>query len=569
MTSLILWTALTTPSHACGGFFCNREEPVNQNAERIVFSIDQEAGKVETHVQISFEGDAEDFAWVVPTPAVPELFTSTEELFTELERATMPLFERDTIEEGPCKDEFNRGGTSDEVAFADSAGGGSQPVSDESVTVVVVSEERVGAYDTVTLQAQDSAALLEWLQTNGYDLPDELAPAMDPYIASDAFFLALRLAKDADTGDLTPLGMRYAGDVPVIPLQLTRVAASPDLRLRVWVLSDGRAVPDNYLHVGINEVAVDWFANLQFPDGTFSSGANYDDLITRAADEAGGHGFATDMSGSTADLAAAMDRPEWSDEAMDQLASSGSASAFMNNLQSAGFTGTNALLVQLSACVELPPGVSAQDFFNCPDCYDDVAFDAETCTEQLREGLVEPVRRVQEQLARYPHVTRLTSSISPAEMTVDPSFVINPDMPDIDRVRTAVEVFECSLGRSWSAVPRRLELPSGLVVPLPSYQWMWNNNVSYLDWVERGGDIAAWTIEETSTDAPMLISDHRDEVADILADIAANASTPVGGVAGCGCGTTGGGSSWWLMPLVWMAASRRRTAGPLAYTPPR
>ena len=94
MRGLALMGALVVPSHAfaCGGFFCNSLEPVDQSAERILFAVDDQAGTVTAHVQIFFEGDADDFAWVVPVPSIPELFLSTDSLFTVLDERVGPQF---------------------------------------------------------------------------------------------------------------------------------------------------------------------------------------------------------------------------------------------------------------------------------------------------------------------------------------------------------------------------------------------------------------------------------------------------------------------------------------------
>jgi hypothetical protein len=45
---------------------------------------------------------------------------------------------------------------------------------------------------------------------------------------------------------------------PTIPIVPTSVAASPDMGLAVHVLGQSRAVPLNYLHVQVNEAAIDW-----------------------------------------------------------------------------------------------------------------------------------------------------------------------------------------------------------------------------------------------------------------------------------------------------------------------
>jgi hypothetical protein len=280
-------TAALVPSSAsaCGGFFCSQTE-VEQNAERIVFAIDKESGKVETHVQIFYQGEAPDFAWVVPVPGEPELFLSTDTLFDTLSMATQPTFWMDVHEKGEC------GGWSSTVTSASSSWDGSYAdtglAAGGGYDVLVVSEQKVGPYETVVLKARDASELVSWLQANDYDVEDDMDAVLAPYVSSGAHFVALRLSNDKDAGDIAPLGMRYEGSKPMIPIQLTAIAATPDMRLETYVFSDGRAVPDNYLHVQINEAAIDWF----------TYGGNYEDVITGAANEAGGQAFATDFAGS-------------------------------------------------------------------------------------------------------------------------------------------------------------------------------------------------------------------------------------------------------------------------------
>ncbi len=53
--------ALAQPANACGGFFCDRDEPVDQAGESIVFAVDGE--EVTAHIGITYKGSARDFAW--------------------------------------------------------------------------------------------------------------------------------------------------------------------------------------------------------------------------------------------------------------------------------------------------------------------------------------------------------------------------------------------------------------------------------------------------------------------------------------------------------------------------
>ncbi len=49
---------------ACGGFFC-QNVPINQNAERIIFLMNEKEQKVSAIVGINYVGEAKDFSWVV------------------------------------------------------------------------------------------------------------------------------------------------------------------------------------------------------------------------------------------------------------------------------------------------------------------------------------------------------------------------------------------------------------------------------------------------------------------------------------------------------------------------
>ena len=74
---------------ACGGFFCTTI-PVDQAAERIIFTMDE--GTITTYVQINYVGRPEDFAWVLPMPAVPKVDTAEMTTFRDLDRLTTPVY---------------------------------------------------------------------------------------------------------------------------------------------------------------------------------------------------------------------------------------------------------------------------------------------------------------------------------------------------------------------------------------------------------------------------------------------------------------------------------------------
>lgn len=70
LASAVGSTLIAHEARACGGFFCG-QQPVDQTAERILFEVGPDS--VTMTSQISYSGDAADFAWVLPLGSVPHV----------------------------------------------------------------------------------------------------------------------------------------------------------------------------------------------------------------------------------------------------------------------------------------------------------------------------------------------------------------------------------------------------------------------------------------------------------------------------------------------------------------
>ena len=224
---------LPAPASACGGFFCN-QVPIDQSGEHILFSVEDD-GTIEAHVQIQYQGPSEDFAWIVPTPSRPEVGVGTATLFTRLTQLLQPQFILEWQEIGECWDDF----LDDDLS--PTAGGGDGEPDRGGVDVVETGE--VGPYDFAVLQATDTEELFVWLQENEFFIPDDVQPFVDPYVmmGNEIHFVAFKLSKDSDAGDIQPVTLRYEGTEPMIPIQLTAIATTPDMGVTAHVLGDPRA----------------------------------------------------------------------------------------------------------------------------------------------------------------------------------------------------------------------------------------------------------------------------------------------------------------------------------------
>ena len=68
---LSLSALLPASALACGGFFCNQSQPVNQAAESIIFA-DNGDGTTTAVIQIQYQGPSKSFSWLLPISSVPK-----------------------------------------------------------------------------------------------------------------------------------------------------------------------------------------------------------------------------------------------------------------------------------------------------------------------------------------------------------------------------------------------------------------------------------------------------------------------------------------------------------------
>lgn len=439
-------TLMCGPALACGGFFC-QSLPMNQSGERILFI--QDGGEVTAHVLINYQGDARSFSWVVPTPTEPKLGVGSDALFRALDAGTQPRFELSITNEGDCQ--FRpRPEMMEDRAAAPRADG----------AVQVVSQEQVGPYDTAVIRSDDPGALRRWLHTNGYILPPKLDPLLDPYVAGGYYFVALKLQQDKQAGDLQPITLRYAATKPGIPIRLTGVAATPNMDIYVWVLGDDRAVPENYRHAVINETQVDWLY----------AGSNYKQVVTRAVDEAGGQAFVTDYAGNVDTVSlSAFDGTHWD---LDRLATLTDPVAFLRAIQTDGYfqAGTPQALAFVRRYVPIPPSLKdvwEPGFYSNPEQYrtqlrrEGVRVDAAKAAREIEETVVKPARAIKESFAAHHYLTRLYTTMSPEEMTQDPTFRFNPYLPTVSNVHRATGVRDCRFHHDGETAPVRVTLADG------------------------------------------------------------------------------------------------------------
>jgi len=562
---------LVEPAEACGGFWCSQASPVDQTAEQIIF-IDNPDDTITAIIQIAYVGPSEKFAWVLPMPGTPKPSVSSNQAFVALQAATSPQYNLTVEVEGTCKDGDFTGGFFPPALEGDSAG---DPAAPDGGGVTVRDSGSVGPYDYVTISVDGSSDVaqiaLDWLTDNGYDLTGTDAAVLEPYLADGLNLMAFRLTKGNSAGAIRPVMLTYPSELPMIPIRPTAVAAQDDMGIRVWVVGGEQAVPKNYKSLVLNEALINWFC----------PSCNYDQVVTAAADEAEGQGFVTElaapMTAYSEVIWSSQQEADWMVFSLQSFAD-GIDAIWEANWRYRGWDGWREAI---EAAVVLPQGATYDEFGMNPDAFRGTAqVDVSVFKRELYENVVKPIIDTQELLVSQPYLTRLYSTMSAEEMTMDPAFTYNADLADVSNIHTAMQFIECSEDVSYWEAPWRIELPQGGVI-------RGEGNGTWPLTVEDGALPATLRIVQLSeSGAGKVVIDNSGEVSDALFEMSGTLGSgdaipeppddglPIGGVAGmgtsmekdaaeegCAVGATprrGAASGLWALVAVGLLVARRR-----------
>jgi MYXO-CTERM domain-containing protein len=493
------------PADACGGTFCDgrpppnqpRVMPVDQTGENILFVVDGKS--VEAHVQIQYKGDPARFAWIVPMPAVPTVTAGSQQLFTNLLQGTVPSYGYQVQQDFcPSFNGFAPGGPVGAGGFTSSVN--VTPAADAGVTVLF--QKSVGAFEVTALQGHSSTEVLDWLSANGYQGISTAPAILDRYVQKGSVFVAVKLTAGAGSDEIHPLVFKYEGTEPCIPLELTAVAAVEDMGVRAFFLGTDRVVSTNYDQVTLNPARIDWAL----------MGKNYDAVVSQAVDEAGGHAFVTEYAGTNGAVSRAnLVNPIWDESAfvgldargvISELTAQGLLSCYTPGLPDADggvCNGNHPLIVPLLHEFLPPPqGVRDGAYYSCISCYpqDAAAFDSQKLIEALHERIFEPARHAAAILSRWPYLTRLFTTISPSEMTLDPFFEARGGLPQVALPTVAV-------WRRTMTSASGFTLPGGDMVAMD--KGLWPAFTSAMPWTAKIEEYPAGKAAKVVADNAMTI----------------------------------------------------------------
>jgi len=157
------------PLYADGIYFSDEDLHLNMPDQKAVVSWD---GQVETMIISSSvrSGGISNIAWVIPleSSVKPEVTESNMEVFKELTRYLAKSF-------------LNYGEEEKNSTW-------------ESDAVEVLETKKIDIFDIAVLKADNSSALINWLNGNGYKFSESFEPMFDKYVSKgNLYFVAVKI----------------------------------------------------------------------------------------------------------------------------------------------------------------------------------------------------------------------------------------------------------------------------------------------------------------------------------------------------------------------------------------
>lgn len=245
-----LWAMAAAAQAFCGFYVAKADASLYNQASQVVMVRDGE--RTVLTMSNDYEGALEEFALVVPVPAVlqkEQIHVGERALIEHIDAYTAPRLV-EYFDDDPCQRVLYE---ADGVAMSamPPAPAGMSAERTKSLGVTIEAQYTVGEYDIVILSAAESNGLETWLIESGYKMPRGASQALAPYIRQGLkFFVAkVNLAEQAKTGFtyLRPLQMAYESPRFMLPIRLGMLNAKGSQDLLVYALTrGGRVETTNY-----------------------------------------------------------------------------------------------------------------------------------------------------------------------------------------------------------------------------------------------------------------------------------------------------------------------------------
>jgi len=275
----LLGGLIAAEAWAACSYFAALDRDVTQPSQRALITWDPQQKSESFTVQPAFQGNADDFGMVIPTPARPTLKEAPREIFKDLALYTI-------LTPRPCTSYHQR---SNRPSMKKSA----EAPRRES-TVRVLEAGVVGTLDYKIVTAERADDLYDWLKEHKYNFAGD-EETLDFYVKKKWLFTVMKIdpkqmkhaADGSYTGEVSPTRFQFVSAQLVYPLRITSISVKDQTEALLYVLGPKKIdLPGSKLEYAKRLVAAD-LAKLNQGQVT----------LPRPATMAGGDGQTWDFKG--------------------------------------------------------------------------------------------------------------------------------------------------------------------------------------------------------------------------------------------------------------------------------
>lgn len=256
----------------CGFFVAKASGKLFNKSSQVVLA--RSGNRTTITMSQDYVGDIKDFAMVIPVPTI--LKRNDIRTIDALNIAILDNYSAPRIAEyydpAPCQVRNNYAATGAVLRGATMhMAGNSAGATEKSYGVTIEAEYEVDEYDILVLSATESSGLKDWLNDNGYKIPEGAEEVLEPYIKSDMKFFVAKVSLDRvpeGGADLTPLQITFDSPKFMLPIRLGMANSDGDQNMQVFVLSqNGRVETTNYRTEKLTtDVEIPEFVSYEFQD---------------------------------------------------------------------------------------------------------------------------------------------------------------------------------------------------------------------------------------------------------------------------------------------------------------
>lgn len=236
---LVFFIATVATSALADGMMLSAPEMfIYENSQKAVIKYEAETSLETISILPGFTADADEFAWILPMPNLPQIEEGQYSLFEQLANFTRPQYNYRDVDCDGC--------------------GNGMVQADYEIgnPVEIVESHLVGYYQTMTLSSDEAPALVDSLTQWGFlhaGNIEEATGLINSYVEQDWYFITVKVDSASfheshpyyeDYYDynayLDPLTFTFSSEKIIYPMRISSLSAAESTQVDLYVIADHR-----------------------------------------------------------------------------------------------------------------------------------------------------------------------------------------------------------------------------------------------------------------------------------------------------------------------------------------